>query len=174
MSATVTVIADKDIGSVLGAVTETSADEALKLEQVVAEAGFPLREGSAVTLEVPRIELTTAAATSLGAVSDPQSYLVKDGVPTSVGTGMTVSDLVLTAAQIEIFFTTPPAGEVKAKAILHNRDDDTVEVFPATKRQPSATNTITIGASLQPLGSYDALILVEGYRAYFEEQVGVT
>jgi hypothetical protein len=170
MSATITAIADKDIGSVLGAISETSAEEVLELNQVVAKTGLPLRLEVPVTLEVPRDELKAWAGAGPGMLTDPRSYVVKDGVPAPAALKVT-SIALKVATGIEIAFAagSAPTAEVQVKVIHRNRTDGTVEVLPAAKYQPA--NPIVVGATLRSGEDHDALVMVEGYQAFFEEEV---
>jgi hypothetical protein len=172
MSATITAIADKDTGSVLGAVSEISAKEALKVDQVVAKTGFPLRLGVAVTLDVPIGELKTWAGAGGGLLTDPLTFVVKDGVPAPAA--LALGSITLKATEISVTFTTTtePAVEVKAKAIVRNSTDGKVEVLPFAKFQPGVP--IVVGATLRSGEDYDVLVMVEGYQAYFEEGVTVS
>ena len=140
----------------------------LKVDQVVDPSGFPMRDDIPVTLEVPRAELVTAATTSLAAVSEPRSYVVKDGVPGPVGSTMTVSP-TLKVGQIDITLGSS-SGEVKVKAFLHDRDRDLVETIPATKLTPTGGTAITVSVPSLKSGVYDALVLVEGFRIGFLEK----
>ena len=176
MTAKVTVIADKDIGPVLGAVTEVTAEAKLKVDQVVAASGFPIRSDVQVTLLVPSTELETFLTAAEGALVDPRSYVVIDGVPTALPAALTIQSVALKSSAVEISFGTAPPpsvnADIKVKAILHRRSDDATEVLaPPPVRPVSPDPRITFGANLRTAERYDVLVLVEGYRSFFQEDV---
>lgn len=168
MSVKVTVIADKDLGHVLGAVTEVNAEAKLEVGQVVGKSGLAVRNGKDGAVMVAAAELQTFLSAGDGPIYGPFSYVVKDGVPQAVASTVTISSVA--ANSIGVAFSTAPSGEVKAKAITHRRSDDVHEVTQG--RIP--TGGTTIGVTLRAGEHYDVLVLVEGYSAAFEEDQTAT
>ena len=170
MSRKVTVIADKDTGTVLGAVAEVNAEAALGIPQVVAGTGLPMRKGVPVTLEVPPGELMTHLAAGDGPLFDPHSYVVVDGVP--IPSIRQISSLQVKPNRLIFGLGVSPPPEVKVKAITRRRSDGVVEVFAVSKINTS--QPVAYGVTLRAREYYDVLVLVEAHQAHFEENKQAT
>ncbi len=168
MSAKVTVIAAREVGPVLGAVTSVGSEAKLEVDEVVGGNGFPLRNGTQVTLEVPPAELETFLATGDGPLLDPRAHVVVGGVPLPT-TKAIKTDATFQLKPTSITFAPNPApsAEVKAKAVVRRRSDDSVEVFPVAPIP--AAGPYTYGVTLRANELYDVLLLVEGYPAVLKE-----
>jgi hypothetical protein len=121
-------------------------------------------------------EVETFLTAAEGALVDPRSYVVFDGVPTALPAALTIQSVALKSSAVEISFggAPPPSvnADIKVKAILHRRSDDAIEVFaPPPVRPVLADPRITFGANLRTAERYDVLVLVKGYRSFFEEDV---
>jgi hypothetical protein len=171
MSRKVTVIADKDVGPVLGAVAEVNAEEKLTVDQIVSTGGLPMRNSIQVTLEVPPSELATYLAIGDGPLLDPLSYAVVEGVPVAAANSLNpLAAGDITATKITLTLGSAPTTGPKVKAITRRRSDDVVEVFPVATLPPMA-GPHSYGVTLRANEPYDLLLLVEGCPAVFQESV---
>ena len=170
MTDKVTLIGDKDVGPVLGAVSEVNASGKLKIAQVVAKSGFPMRADVTVSLEVPREELETYEITGSAPLLDPRSYVVVDQVPQVTSKTIAITPANVKGTELVMTLTpAPPATlTLKGKAITRRRSDGVIETFPVAALAPTGAN-FSYGITLRPGERYDILMLVQGHKAWFEE-----
>jgi hypothetical protein len=164
MSAKITVIADKDVGHVLGAVLEVNATDKLKVDQVVASAGFPIRDGAAVLVQVPPNELDTFATTTASVLDEPMAYAVVDG--TVLGTASTNMLTGVALKATEVTFTPAAAADkLKFKAIYRRRLDGQLGTLTARELRGPATGSWTYPTSELRIGDrYDVLVMLQNHR----------
>jgi hypothetical protein len=163
MNAKVTVIAVKDVGPVLGAVSEMASEDKLSVDQVVAAQGFPVRVPQALPVDVPAEELETYAAGGTGPLLHPLGYVVVDGVAMATAKTVTFNSLSVTAIGVKL--STQPAVPVNWKVITRRRTDNVVQPFSGKIAAVIAGGNYTLGVTLRSGETYDAVILVGGYKA---------
>ncbi len=168
MSDKITLIGDKDLGHVLGAVRQLGAEDALALDKLVDDTGLPLRKGfpaSVLSFPFPRDHLKTWAATTEAVLTEPWAFAVMDGVPQQLTQALSA----VTLKQEVVSFTL--ATEAKVKAFLRSHNDSKPVVWGGLKLQ---AGTRVIPATMDASSSYDVLLLAEGHLPYLAANLKVT
>ena len=169
MSKIITVIADKDVGPVLGAVSEAGSDAKLPVSQVVSENGFPVRTNGLVKLEVPVNQLETYEATGNSALLEPTLFAVVDKVPVvTAGTIKTgTGGSTFKSTEIDLALNPAPAAgtELMVKVIARHDSDGETMVYPATKIVFDSSGVGKFGVNLRAGETYQFILLVEKYQA---------